>query len=155
MLAANQAVKLAPFDARSFRARAIANFSANNFEAMLEDASRTLELDPARHQAHLLRGHALKGLGRDSEAAKEYALEPGGVTLSETITVSPRPNARMSNCGIFVTELATPMNPNTNMIDDCIKRVMGNLESLAKEPSAKPTPKRKTPGLPVKKSPEK
>jgi len=122
---------------------------------MLQDATRTLELDPARHQAHLLRGHALKGLGRDSEAAQEYALEPGGFTPAETNAVSPYSSGRAGNCGIFVTELATPMNPNTGIFEDCAKRVMKSLEGFAIEQSAKPPTKRKIPGQPVKKSPEK
>ncbi len=134
---ANKAVELAPSDPRSYRARAIAHLWDKNYEAMLEDATRSLELDPSRPQGHLLRGNALLFLGRYSEAAKEYALEPDRKLLEP----GPRVNTRIYNCGDTSTEIQTPTTYNGDSLTDCLKRIKENLDAAAQPTKTEAAPK--------------
>lgn len=149
---AEKAVLLAPNDSRSFRARAIARQLGNRFEEMLSDATRAVELEPARPLAHLLRGKALGLLGRLDDALAEYALEPDRKAVEPYLNGVHREmyGTRFYNCGDTSTEFEVPGGPRIDTFEDCKKRVLQALgESAA--PSTPPKPVRKSvPNLPAR-----
>ncbi len=149
-ISANRAVELAPSDARSFRARTISNYWDGNYAAMLADATRVLELDATRHHAHLLRGHSLKLLGRESEAAVEYALEPDRKAVEAGMHPSKQVDMRIYNCGDFSTEIQTSANLNGDSFTDCAKRVNQALDEYFESLQAPTKPKPSVPSLPSK-----
>lgn len=145
----NIAVQHAPNDPRSYFARAVGFRAIGAYKEMLDDATRSLELDATIPQGHLLRADALKLLGREEEAAKEYALEPNRKAVEAGLHPAPQVDLRMYNCGDFSTELQTPSNYNIDGFSDCVRRISEQLDETIKQLEALPTPaKKKTiPGL--------
>jgi tetratricopeptide (TPR) repeat protein len=150
LVSANRAVELAPTDARSFRARTIAHYRDHNYEAMLADATRTLEIDSSWYHVHLWRGHALKLLSREDESASEYALEPDRQAVEAGLHPVRPFDMRIYNCGDDSTNIQTPDNYNIDGFNDCVRRIQEALKATSQQVGTKPTPKRSVPGLPVK-----
>jgi tetratricopeptide (TPR) repeat protein len=155
MASANRAVQNSPSDPRSFRARTIANYWEKDYEAMLSDATRTLELDSTRPHAHFFRGHALRLVGREGEAATEFALEPDKEALAAGLSPAPRMDTRIYNCGDFSTEIQTATTFNTDSFTDCVKRINDQLDEAIGQGKARTKPKRPVPGLLPKKATKK
>ena len=90
LAAANRAVELGPSDPKGYCARAFAYYAQRNYEGLLSDATRILELEPEYIHGHLLRGDAFKLLGRQDEADREYALEPDRKALETSVQPMPK-----------------------------------------------------------------
>ncbi len=149
---AQLAVQLAPTDPRSYLARAYAFGVNKKFEEMLADTDRVLVLDPQRARAHLMRGDALRLLGRTGEASHEFDLEPDRQAVAKYLIPEANTDLRLSNCGDYSTDIQTPDNFNVEGFVDCKERVLKALEESAVPVAPKPAPKRSIPGLPQKKA---
>lgn len=75
--AVQRAVVLDPLNPRAFRAQGSVAYAARRYSDALPPLQRALQLNPKMNFAHSLIGSALLGLGRTTEALKEFGAEPG------------------------------------------------------------------------------
>lgn len=122
---AQKAVALDPKNATGYRARAIGFEQSKNYEAMLADATRSLQADPTMGFVHLIRGRAFQRLGRYKEALDEYALEPNRAEAEPFIDSVHQVLRGPLGTGSFVTrpgckadKFPTPFT-HTLFEDDC------------------------------------
>ena len=74
--AVERAVLLDPLNPRAFRAQGSVAYAARRFADALPPLQRALQLNPKMTFAHSLAGNALLGLGRITDAIKEFEAEP-------------------------------------------------------------------------------
>ncbi len=74
--AVERAVLLDPLNPRAFRAQGSVAYAARRFADALPSLQRALQLNPKMTFAHSLAGNALLGLGRTTDAIKEFEAEP-------------------------------------------------------------------------------
>ena len=67
---------LDPLNPRAFRAQGSVAYAARRFADALPPLQRALQLNPKMTFAHSLAGNALLGLGRITDAIKEFEAEP-------------------------------------------------------------------------------
>lgn len=142
----SMAVSLAPGDPRSYRARAYGGMANQLYQQMLEDATKALEMDAQRPGAHLVRGQALKFLGREAEAAREFDLEVDRKAVSNFLHPEKHVDLRVYNCGDDSTDIQTSSNFNIDAFEACKERVSRNLQESATSVDVGPAPKKTLPG---------
>jgi tetratricopeptide (TPR) repeat protein len=69
-------VLLDPLNARAFRAQGSVAYAARHYADALQPLRRALQLNPKMTFAHSLAGNSLLGLGRTTDALKEFEAEP-------------------------------------------------------------------------------
>ena len=74
--AVERAVLLDPLNPRAFRAQGSVAYAARRYADALPPLRRALQLNPKMTFAHSLAGNSLLGLGRTSDAIKEFEAEP-------------------------------------------------------------------------------
>jgi tetratricopeptide (TPR) repeat protein len=74
--AVQRAVLLDPLNPRAFRAQGSVAYAARRYADALPPLRRALQLNPKMTFAHSLAGNSLLGLGRTSDAIKEFESEP-------------------------------------------------------------------------------
>jgi TolB-like protein/Tfp pilus assembly protein PilF len=74
--AVERAVSLDPLNPRAHRAQGSVAYAARSFADALPPLQRALQLNPKMTFAHSLAGNSLLGLGRTSDAIKEFEAEP-------------------------------------------------------------------------------
>jgi TolB-like protein len=74
--AVDRAVLLDPLNPRAFRAQGSVAYAARRYADALPPLSRALQLNPKMTFAHSLAGNSLLGLGRTTDAIREFEAEP-------------------------------------------------------------------------------